>query len=86
MRKLWAVVVLSVGTAAMGEGAAPRPAPRPALAARLAEGPEIYGIVHWGLNTYTDKEWGFGDEDPAMLNPVKFDSVLEASVTVEFGR
>ena len=63
-----------------------RQIPRPALAARLAEGPEIIGIVHWGLNTYTDKEWGFGDEDPAMLNPVKFDSVLEASVTVEFGR
>ena len=51
---------------------AARPAPRPALAARLAEGPEIIGIVHWGLNTYTDREWGFGDEDPAMLNPAKF--------------
>ena len=51
-----------------------RPAPRPALAARLAEGPEIYGIVHWGLNTYTDREWGFGDEDPAMLNPGQFDA------------
>ena len=51
-----------------------RPAPSPAQAARLAEGPEIYGIVHWGLNTYTDREWGFGDEDPAILNPDKFDA------------
>ena len=56
------------------EASAARPIPRPALAARLAEGPEIIGIVHWGLNTYTDREWGFGDENPAMLNPAKFDA------------
>ena len=63
------IVAMSCGLSAFA-----RPAPRPALAARLAEGPEIYGIVHWGLNTYTDREWGFGDEDPAMLNPDKFDA------------
>ena len=64
----FAVSALSLMTASA------RPAPRPALRARLAEGPDVIGIVHWGLNTYTDREWGYGDEDPAQLKPAKFDA------------
>ncbi len=53
----------------------PTPKPGPALAERLAlHDCEVYGIVHWGLNTYTDREWGYGNEDPARLNPAKFDA------------
>ena len=55
-------------------GIAARPVPGDALARRLAEGPEVIGIVHWGLNTYTDREWGYGNENPAMLNPANFDA------------
>lgn len=51
-----------------------RPAPRPVQLRRIADGIERYGIVHWGLNTFTDREWGFGDENPADLNPAKFDA------------
>ena len=53
---------------------ASRPVPRPAMASRLEKGPEIIGIVHWGLNTYTDREWGYGDENPAWLDPARFDA------------
>ncbi len=73
VKSLAATVVVAV--AALGACAQERrPAPRKALSERLSKGPEIIGIVHWGLNTYTGREWGFGDEDPAMLNPKSFDA------------
>ena len=49
-----------------------RPLPRPALAKRLKEGPEVISIVHWGPTTYTDKEWGYGDVPPSKVAPSDF--------------
>jgi alpha-L-fucosidase len=34
---------------------------------------EMVGFVHFNMNTFTDKEWGYGDESPALFDPKKLD-------------
>jgi alpha-L-fucosidase len=75
MRTIPAFALAVFATAAVVQAAdAPTPfGPVPSPRQLAAQDMELYGFIHFGPNTFTDKEWGYGDESEKIFNPTAFD-------------
>ena len=60
-----------------------RPRPSPAQLAWQRE--ELSLFVHFGINTFTDREWGTGEEDPKLFAPAALDARQWVQVAKDAG-
>ncbi len=72
---------LAVGAAALAGGCVirrpvgiPPARPRPSRAQLEWQREELALFLHFGVNTFTDREWGDGREDPAIFTPSALDT------------
>ena len=80
------VVMLSAALTTIVQVAKPAPyGPLPSENQLRWQEMEMYAFIHYSLNTYTDQEWGFGNEDPKLFNPSDLDCQQWARVCKQAG-
>ncbi len=71
----FSLLVMMVFTTPGGAVDAPKPLfPIPAEQQIAWQEMEYIAFAHFGMNTFTNKEWGDGTEDPALFNPTEFNA------------
>ncbi|HVV56345.1 MAG TPA: alpha-L-fucosidase [Mucilaginibacter sp.] len=74
-RNILIIFAFLMSSIAFGQSA-PKPyGPLPTKGQLNWQAMQMYCIIHFGPDTYTDKEWGYGDEDPKIFNPTQFNAM-----------
>ncbi|MGA3236430.1 MAG: alpha-L-fucosidase [Bryobacteraceae bacterium] len=79
---------LATATASVVHAAAAPPAPYGAIPSQRQlrwHELESTAFLHFSVNTFTGKEWGYGDEDPNIFDPVAFDADAIVSALADAG-
>lgn len=66
-------LLLLSGTEAVAQPLAPQKVV-PSLQQQAYQPLETIGFIHFSINTFTGKEWGYGDESPSLFNPTRLDA------------
>lgn len=73
-RLLLLLFCISIANFSIAQTNAPKPfGPAPTKQQMQWQQMEYYAFVHLSTNTFTDQEWGYGEDDPKIFNPSKLD-------------
>lgn len=86
MRYYFISIILLISFAACKQTEPPAPyGPVPSERQMSWHQLEYYMFVHFTVNTFTDKEWGYGDEKESVFNPTEMDCRQWAKVARDAG-
>jgi len=86
MKRLISFPVILISLFACAQVAPPEPfGPVPSERQMAWHQLEYYMFIHFTVNTFTDKEWGYGDEDESVFNPSDLDCRQWAKVASDAG-
>lgn len=86
MKRILTIIISLLSLSVSAQVKPPEPfGPVPSARQLVWHEMEYYMFVHFTVNTFTDKEWGYGDEKESVFNPTALDCRQWAKVAKDAG-